>query len=702
MTLSLIASFIAFGSYVSLLVLLFRSGTGTQARRLFFLYLLVMMLLQVTYLIVSLARNEQDALFGYMFNIPLALGQVGVYFFFTRAFLGKKTSPIWFEASAFSWVLIVILCFVFNPYVISGMYFSTATGIFVPEVGTFALVLFIPVVLILGGTIFELAGEYRKSQPLQKVRIQYLMLAIGSVWVGMLANGSPALRPYPIDVTANIVSAVLIALAILRYQLLDIDIVIRKGMVYSASVLIMGVGYFVVVFLLTRLFVLDRPHTLLLSIIAAIIVVGILTPLRDRLQLQIDRALFREKYDGMAMIQRLSDTIASILELDRLANTILDDITETMHIQWAVLSHKQGRGFVPVAARGVTTQYQCILNDDHPVLRNRSNKRGVVNANDMHEMLAQGRLPQEQFEALTALNIQLIIPLQTRHSLVGLLILGPKLSQQVYSPDDELVLATLANHVAIAMDNARLYAALQLELNEREKLIVQLKSTNAELESFTYTVSHDLKAPLITINGFLNFLEKDALSGNAARVKTDILRISEATTKMHRLLTELLELSRIGRMMNEPETIPFADLLNDALSLVHGRLEAGRITVHIEPNLPTVRGDRRRLTEVLQNLIDNAAKYMGEQPNPCIEIGQMGERYGKSVFFIRDNGIGIAPEHHDRIFGLFNKLDPTSEGTGIGLALVKKIIEFHKGRVWLESEVRKGSTFYFTLPKESE
>jgi signal transduction histidine kinase len=700
MTLALITSFLAFSSYGGLLVLLFRSGIGNQARRWFFLYLLVMLMIQASYLMVSLARSEETALLGYMFNIPLSLGQAGIYFFFSRAFLEKKTPRALQWVSGLLWVVIVLICFVFRPSVIPGIYRDASTGLFVPELGMLAPVLSIPVLLVLGATIFELAGEYRKSQPLQKVRIQYLMLANGIVWVGMLANGSTALRPYPIDVTANIVSAVLIALAILRYQLLDMNIVLRKGMVYSVSVLIMGVGYFIVVFLLTHLFVLDGSNTLFLSIAAAIIVVGILTPLRDRAQSYIDRALFREKYDGMAMIQRLSDTIASILDLDTLAHTILDEVAGTMHIQWAVLSLKQGRRFTPVATRGLESGYQCMMEEEHPVLQNFTNKRGLVTASDMHQMLVQGRLSQQQFDTLTGIDSQMIIPLRTHDSLAGVLVLGPKLSQQVYSPDDEMVLATLANQVAVAMDNARLYAALQHELTEREKLIVQLKSTNAELESFTYTVSHDLKAPLITINGFLNFLQKDALAGDAERIKVDITRITEATGRMHRLLTELLELSRIGRMMNEPETISFADLVDDALEIVRGRLDAGRITVHAQPNLPSIRGDRRRLTEVLQNLLDNAAKYMGDQPNPRIEIGQKGQRYGKPVFFIKDNGIGIAPEHHDRIFGLFNKLDPTSDGTGIGLALVKKIVEFHRGRIWVESEAGKGSTFYFTLPRE--
>jgi signal transduction histidine kinase len=705
MNLALITSIAAFGSYGGLLVLLSRSGSRNRAHWLFLFYLLDMLLLQAAYLMVSLAGSEQNALFWYLFNIPLTLGQVLIYFLFTRAFLGKTLSRALSWGIAMLWMTIVLISIVFRPYVFSDIYRDPFTGLFVPEIGNLALALSFPALIALGATIIELIQEYRKSQSIQKIRIQYLMLAIVIFWIGMFANSSSALRAYPIDVTANIISAILIALAILRYQLLDIDIVIRKGLVYSVSILIMGVGYFIAIFLLTKLFVFDRPNTFLLSIIAAVIVVGVLTPLRDRAQSWIDRALFREKYDGMAMIQRLSHTAVSILDLNKLAHTILDDVVATMHIQWAVLSLKQGKGFDPIATRGLETEYRCMLSEDHPVLHSSTNKPGIVTVNDLRNMMARKIISQQQYDELAHGEIQMIIPLRTRDGLVGLLVLGPKLSQQTYLPDDEVVLATLANHLAVAVDNARLYNAVQHELNEREKLIAQLKSTNAELESFTYTVSHDLKAPLITINGFLNFLQKDALAGNIERINADMARIAEATGKMHRLLTELLELSRIGRMTNEPETIPFVDLVNDALEIVQGQLTARQTMVQItspdgaQPNLLFVRGDRQRLTEVLQNLIDNAAKYMGNQPNPMIEIGQIGEESGKTIFYIKDNGIGIASEHYDRIFGLFNKLDPNSEGTGIGLALVKKIIEVHDGRIWVESEVGRGSMFYFTLPQ---
>lgn len=239
----------------------------------------------------------------------------------------------------------------------------------------------------------------------------------------------------------------------------------------------------------------------------------------------------------------------------------------------------------------------------------------------------------------------------------------------------------------------------QAEL-EREKLITDLEAKNTELERFTYTVSHDLKSPLVTINGFLGYLEQDAASGNMERLKKDTQRIQEAVNKMQRLLSELLELSRIGRMMNAPQITSFDGLVRDALEIVQGRLNERNVQIHVQPNLPAVFGDKPRLVEVMQNLLDNAAKYMGDQPEPHIEIGQRGDEQGKPVFYVKDNGMGVAPEYHERIFGLFNKLDAKSEGTGVGLALVKRIIEVHEGRIWIESELGQGATFLFTLPSK--
>jgi len=233
---------------------------------------------------------------------------------------------------------------------------------------------------------------------------------------------------------------------------------------------------------------------------------------------------------------------------------------------------------------------------------------------------------------------------------------------------------------------------------EREALITELETKNAELEQFTYTVSHDLKSPLVTIVGFLSYLEQDARKGDFERLKQDVTRIEQAVNKMQRLLKDLLELSRIGRLMNPPSEILFTDVVKEALDLVRGQIEAGNVTIELcDTEGVYLTGDRTRLIEVIQNLVDNAVKFMRHQPNPLVRIGSMINAANERIFFVQDNGIGIAPEYHERIFGLFNKLNTNTEGTGIGLTLVKRIIEVHGGRIWVESQPAQGVTFYFTL-----
>ena len=247
--------------------------------------------------------------------------------------------------------------------------------------------------------------------------------------------------------------------------------------------------------------------------------------------------------------------------------------------------------------------------------------------------------------------------------------------------------------------NSMVAARRQAE-EQRGALIAALEDKNAELERFTYTVSHDLKSPLITVKGFLGALEHDIAQGNTARMKADMARISAGADRMSGLLDELLELSRIGRVVGTPEEVPLGEVARDAVALVAGFAEERKVQVKVADGLPVVFGDRLRIQEVLQNLVENAIKFMGDEPVPLVEIGGL-QRNGESVYFVRDNGMGIDPRYSHKVFDLFDKLDRNTEGTGIGLALVKRIVEVHGGRVWVESEgLGHGSTFYFTLPSK--
>ena len=297
----------------------------------------------------------------------------------------------------------------------------------------------------------------------------------------------------------------------------------------------------------------------------------------------------------------------------------------------------------------------------------------------------------------SGIHAWLSLPLIYQGQLIGALNLG-RGAGDPFTHEDAEIAHDVANQLAIAIQHINLYNTLQNELMERQKLISQLEANNAELERFTYTVSHDLRNPLVTIKGFLGMLDKDLQDGRKDRIASDFRRIANAADKMDELLSDLLELSRVGRIINTPEEVDFVKLTTEAVELLDARLRSKNVTVNISPDLPTVFGDRVRLREVMENLIDNAAKYAEKRHSPNIDIGASRKK-SDHVIFVRDNGMGIESQHLTKIFGLFEKLDQNSEGTGIGLALIKRIIETHGGKIWVESDgLEKGSTFYFTIP----
>ncbi|MCE5299957.1 MAG: PAS domain S-box protein [Spirochaetia bacterium] len=241
--------------------------------------------------------------------------------------------------------------------------------------------------------------------------------------------------------------------------------------------------------------------------------------------------------------------------------------------------------------------------------------------------------------------------------------------------------------------------------SEREKLIKELEEKNAEMERFVYTVSHDLKNPLLTISGFSGLLGEHAESGNKQEIKNDLHFILNAAASMKKMLEDVLEISRIGRVVNVAEKVMFIDVIKDALEILAGDIKMSGADVSVTgaaseksaENLLFV--DRHRYAEAIQNLVHNAIKFSRPGVKPVVEIG-VKKRYNDyiRVYYVKDNGIGIDSRYWKKIFELFERLDQSVEGTGIGLPVVKRIVELHGGRIWVESEgPDKGSVFYFTI-----
>ncbi|HLQ26752.1 MAG TPA: ATP-binding protein [Acidiferrobacterales bacterium] len=233
---------------------------------------------------------------------------------------------------------------------------------------------------------------------------------------------------------------------------------------------------------------------------------------------------------------------------------------------------------------------------------------------------------------------------------------------------------------------------------DRERLLKELTAKNAEMENFVYTISHDLKSPLITIGGYAGMLEKDIRRQDKEKINEDLAEISKATTHMQTLIDDLLALSRTGRIMGKREPVDLQALLKEVIRLLNKKIASARAVVHLAPDLPYINVDRKRFAQVFENLIDNAVKYRRPRLKPKIEIGYRHHDF-EPLIYVRDNGKGINPAYLERIFELFERADTDTEGTGVGLAIARRIVEVHGGRLWAESVQGRGSTLWIALPR---
>ena len=278
---------------------------------------------------------------------------------------------------------------------------------------------------------------------------------------------------------------------------------------------------------------------------------------------------------------------------------------------------------------------------------------------------------------------------------------GTSVGTQFAVEDGRWMELSAARRGDIAVDQKPRVIAIVRDITERKQREHELERRNDELMRFSYTVSHDLKGPLVTIKSFIGYLLADLEAGNAAKVQADIAHIRKAAERMDELMEDLLQLSRVGRKQHPPAQLSLQQLVQDACELLAGRIATCNAeVVPPEPNV-LVWGDRVRLLEVLQNLLDNAIKFSEGRPVAGrVRVWVTATQRGQEVVIsVRDRGIGIDPRFQHKLFGLFEKLHNHAEGTGIGLALVKRIVELHGGRVWVESAGEGcGTTVSFTLP----
>ena len=275
-------------------------------------------------------------------------------------------------------------------------------------------------------------------------------------------------------------------------------------------------------------------------------------------------------------------------------------------------------------------------------------------------------------------------------------------TRPLFRPNEKTPYAVVASFFDIT-DRKEMEAQIQKLNSDLEQKVqhrtAELIAANKELESFSYSVSHDLRAPLRAIEGFAGILMEDHfknLDGEAQRLLTVI---RQNTRHMSQLIDDLLNFARIGRQNLTQKTIDVLELVHSVIEELHHYESQKKPEIVIKPPLPAVLGDTALLRQVFRNLLSNAFKFTRHHEKPRIEIGCQKEG-PESVYYIRDNGVGFDMQYADKLFGVFQRLHSVKEfeGTGVGLAIVQRIIHRHGGRIWAEGKLEGGACFYFTLP----
>jgi signal transduction histidine kinase len=344
--------------------------------------------------------------------------------------------------------------------------------------------------------------------------------------------------------------------------------------------------------------------------------------------------------------------------------------------------------------------------------------RPVLLAEIPDALLRAGARDEDHYRALrdAGMRSAMVVPLSAAGRVIGALTLVSAESRRTYTAEDLSLAESLAERAAIAFENARLYRAAQEDISRRKAVEEQIRAANAtletriqertaklsealrELEAFSYTVAHDLRAPLRAMAGLSRILMEDHIQKADEDGQEYARRIVEAGKRMDAMVQDLLEYSRLVRQELKLEPVDLGELLREILSSMQADLAERGASITVRDPFPTVLAHRGALTQAVTNLIQNAAKFVLPGKRPEIIISAETQD-GTAVLSVEDRGIGVAPEHHETKFGVFQRLHDESAypGTGIGLAIVRKAVERMGGRAGVESQPGQGSRFWLEL-----
>ncbi len=413
----------------------------------------------------------------------------------------------------------------------------------------------------------------------------------------------------------------------------------------------------------------------------------LLSLIGNQLGTSIENALLyselQSQFERLNILYELSQHLTATLDIDQVLNNVYEQLAKIIDFEEFFISLIDESKMAQSTVMHIATvdgdkiylpkiNQQVSIKIDSPVWKVITDKQSLSEINELGEILTH-------------------VPMASKNNVTGLLSLKSK--THTYSDTELRLLENVCSLTAMAIEKSKLY-------DETVHKSLEIQRRNRELDDFTYVVSHDLKEPLISIEGYSQILNEEyssILQGDPAEFLQSII---QASSRMKNLIDDLLMLSRIGRISESFKEINIAKIIEDVEIDLTYALQSKGIKLTKHENFPIVYGNPTQLQIVFRNLLSNAIKFTNKEL-PVIEIGCSDYDDEKYLCYVKDNGIGIEAKYFEKIFVIFQRLHKKEEyeGTGAGLAIVKKIIEMHRCKIWVESEIGDGTTFYFTLPK---
>ena len=687
--------------YAFLGTLVIRQRPLTREAKFFLSYLIIFMLWSFGSVMVRTDFPPGSTYFWNQLLAFCAFVSAVAYFHFAAVFLRKPRRYLSTLLSAL-FVAIVILALA-KGYVIDQAYVSEGTyhvqfglGFYIVAPLAYSFVI---------AAIYRLAREFKTANdPFVRNRAGYLLVGISIVLLLNIANFVPSLAQYPIDQLGNVINALLIGYAILKYRLLDIDVFLRKGLFYSILTGLIMAIYFIIASLIHIFFQVGADLVSWITVfIVAVIIAALFHPFYQESQRYLDRLFNRKKYDYREMLRTSSQAMSSIIDLGKLTEWILGKFPVTIGAKKAAIlllddeKHRyylKGQTGYDNALSGAT----CIRADS-PLATYLNIEHRCLTADEIDRLPQFRPLWQTERDQLAKLNASVIIPLRAQDFLIGLLILGSKESGEIYTNDDLDLLCTVANHVATAVRNAQLYDKSQQaykELKKAQERVILSERLKA-LGEMTSGITHDFNNILTSILGraqlALDEEKKD-------RLKKHIKVIERSALDAAQIILRLQDFARV-RTDHVSHRVDLDEVVKGALEIIRPRLsqqcetENSKIAVNLHlGKIQGVAGDEAELREAVVNIMINALEAMPSGGALSITTEQ---RDHLAVISISDTGVGMTAKTRKRIFEPFFT-SKGKEGLGMGLSVVYGIVKRHKGDITVSSEPHEGSTFMISLP----